>query len=232
MKILAIIPARQNSKGIKNKNMTSLCGYPLIYWTIKAAQDSELIDKIIVSTDSSNIKKYSEKFNIQKTTFRPKKFSTDSASTHSVIKYELSQLKKKGYKPDIILTLQPTSPLRNSSHIQEALKLIIEDENADAVVSCVEIPHNFSPESTMQIKNKKLVESKFSLPIYNRKKKVKYFARNGAAIYATRSRIIEKKLFNENTIPFEMSLINSVDIDNTEDLKIAELFLLDFLKKK
>ena len=73
MKILAIIPARGGSKGIKNKNIINFCGKPLIYWTIKAAQNSKLIDRVIVSTDSKKISAMAEKYNVKKTDLRPKK---------------------------------------------------------------------------------------------------------------------------------------------------------------
>ena len=229
MKILAIIPARGGSKEIKNKNIINFCGKPLIHWTISAALDSKLIDKIIVSTDSKKIMGITKNYDVENNELRPKKISEDQTPMLDVINYELNKLKLKNYEPDLIVTLQPTSPLRGWRHIDSAIKILIKEKKFDALVSCVKVPHNFNPESLMQIKNNYLIDTKFSKKIYSRHKKNKYFARNGAAIYITRKKIIHKSLFNKKTFPFEMSLFESVDIDNYEDLKFAE-FLHSFIK--
>ena len=229
-KILAIIPARGGSKGIKNKNIVNFCGKPLIYWTIKAAQNSKLIDKLIVSTDSKKIRDIAEKYNVNKINLRPKKYSTDKATTLSVLKYEIKNLEKKKYYPDVIVTLQPTSPLRNSEHIDSALKKFLKNKKADSLVSCVELPHNFNPMSLMKIKNKFLIEIDKN-KIYSRQKKNIFYARNGAAIYITKRKIIDKKIFNEKTIPFQMDNFSSVDIDTKDDIEIGSLFY-KYLKDK
>lgn len=223
MKILAIIPARKGSKGLKNKNIKNFCGKPLICWTILSALNCKLIDKIIVSTDSVEIKKISEKYNIEKNELRPKSLSDDNSPTHNVIVYEWEKQKKKKYNPEIVVTLQPTSPLRDSKHITYALKKLIANKNSDSLVSCVKVPHNFVPESLMQIKNDFLINTEHSKKIFNRNEKPIYFARNGAAIYATKERILKKCLYNENTIPFEMKFSESIDIDDENDLEIASL---------
>ena len=230
MKILAIIPARGGSKGIKNKNIINFCGKPLIYWTIKAAQNSKLIDRVIVSTDSKKISAMAEKYNVKKTDLRPKKYSTDNATTLSVLKYEIRNLEKQKYYPDVIVTLQPTSPLRNSEHIDLALKKFLKNKKADSLVSCVELPHNFNPMSLMRIKNKFLIEIDKN-KIYSRQKKQIFYARNGAAIYITKRKIIDKKIFNDNAIPFEMDCFSSVDIDTKDDIVIGSLYY-KYLKNK
>tara|TARA_B100000579_G_C22724554_1_gene801104 strand:+ start:12 stop:722 length:711 start_codon:yes stop_codon:yes gene_type:complete len=224
MNIVAIIPARGGSKGIKDKNIINFCGKPLIYWTIKAAQDSKFINKIVVSTDSKKIKKIVEKYNIKVAKLRPKKLSTNDATTHSVIVYEVKQIEKKNYFPEIIVTLQPTSPLRNNKHIDEAITKFLRNKKADSLVSCLQVKHNFNPESLMQIKNNYLYKTVFSKKINSRHNKKKYYARNGASIYISRRKIIEKCIFNEKTIPFEMSRFVSTDIDTEDDLIEATLF--------
>ncbi len=231
MKILAIIPARGGSKGIKDKNITNFCGKPLIHWTISAAINSKLIDKVIVSTDSRKIKKIANNYEVEKNELRPSKISEDNTPMIDVINYELENLKLKNYIPDIVVTLQPTSPLRRNHHIDTAITILVKKKNIDAVVSCVKVPHNFNPESLMQIKNNFLINTEFSKKIFDRHKKKQYFARNGAAIYVTRKKIIRSGLFNSRTFPFEMSFFESVDIDSKEDLKFAE-FLYNYLKKR
>mgnify|MGYP001229164366 FL=1 len=229
--ILAIIPARGESKGIKNKNIVNFCGKPLIYWTIKAAQNSKYIDRVIVSTDSKRIREIAEKYDVQRNSLRPKKYSTDYATTLSVLKYEIKKQEKKNYYPDIIVTLQPTSPLRNAHHVDSALKLFLKNKRADSLVSCMEVPHNFNPKSLMKLKGKYLIEVKKDDNNYSRHLKNTLYARNGAAIYITRRSLIEKKLFNDFTIPFEMNRFVSVDIDSKDDLLIASMFY-KYLKEK
>ena len=231
MNILAIIPARGGSKGIKNKNIVNFCGKPLIYWTIKAAQDSKYIDKVIVSTDSKKIREIAERYNVAKNSLRPKKYSTNKASTLSVLQYEIKKQEKKKNYPDLIVTLQPTSPLRNSEHIDSALKLFFKNKRADALVSCTEVPHNFNPKSLMKLKGKYIVEVEKDEKNYSRHLKENFYARNGAAIYITKRSLIQRKLFNDFTIPFEMNRFVSIDIDSNDDLIIASMFY-KYLKDK
>ena len=225
MKIMAIIPARGGSQGIKNKNIIEFNGKPLIFWTIKAALNSKYIDKIVVSTDSREIKDVAEKNGIKVNKLRPKKFSTSKATTLSVLKYELELQKKLNYIPDIVITLQPTSPLRSTEDIDLAISIFLKNKRADSLVSCVKIPHNYNPESLMIIKNGLLKETPFSKKIYKRQKKNKYYARNGAAIYISKREILSKNIIGGRILPFEMNHIKSIDIDEKIDLKIAELYL-------
>ena len=108
------------------------------------------------------------------------------------MKYEIKNLEKKKYYPDVIVTLQPTSPLRNSDHIDLALKKFLKNKRADSLVSCIAVQHNFNPMSLMKIKNKYLKEIEKN-KIYSKNKKNIFYARNGAAIYITKRKIIDKK---------------------------------------
>jgi CMP-N,N'-diacetyllegionaminic acid synthase len=116
---LAIIPARGGSKRLPNKNILNLAGKPLIEWSIDAALKSKYIDKVVVSSDDENILKIAkDKCDIIK---RPKELATDTASSIDVIKHVLDNLEKKY---DYIVLLQPTSPLRNEKHIDEAIEFL------------------------------------------------------------------------------------------------------------
>ena len=123
------------------------------------------------------------------------------------------------------MLLQPTSPLRSNKDIDNAIKLFIKS-NATSLVSTVNLPHNFNPESIMRLKNNKLYGLKKSLKnhVTIRQQKEKYLARNGAAIYISSydSILKNKSFYGEKTIPYFMSKINSIDIDDQEDLIIAE----------
>jgi CMP-N,N'-diacetyllegionaminic acid synthase len=225
MKILAIIPARGGSKGLPQKNIKHFNGKPLIYWTIKAAKESNYINKIIVSTDDSDIANVSESFGAEIPGLRPKNLSEDNTPTLPVIHYILDQLKNnQNYVPDLIITLQATSPLRNSIHVDQAIEIFLDTPNADSLVSCTQVPHNFNPESLM-IRNKfNFLEyiNPHTLITSSRHEKPVYFARNGAAIYITKNDIIKKGLLVGNILPYFMKLSESIDIDSMDDFFIAE----------
>jgi CMP-N-acetylneuraminic acid synthetase len=134
---------------------------------------------------------------------------------------------KENYKPDIIILLQPTSPLRTSKHIDEALEKLI-NSDADSIVSVVEVPHQFNPYSVMKLEDGYL---KHFLPYDERKNirqlKPKFYARNGAAIYAFRYEcLIEKNsIYGEKILPYFMGKEESIDIDDWFDLKVAEVMI-------
>ncbi len=124
---VAIIPARGGSKGIPRKNIKLLAGKPLLYYSIKAALDATSIDEVYVSTEDKQIAEIAESFGA-KVIHRPVKLADDTASTFSVLHHAFNELDS----PDIVVVLQPTSPLRTSRHIDEAVKLL--DKDVDTVV--------------------------------------------------------------------------------------------------
>lgn len=233
MKFLAIIPARSGSKGIKDKNITNFFHKPLIYWTIQSAIKCKFIDKVIVSTDSKKIKDISIKYGAEVPFFRPKKYSDDKAKTLDAVNYTVKKLEKdKSYFADYIVTLQPTSPLRKKKNIEEAINMILNDKKADSLVSCVNVPHNFSPESLM-ISNGKYIKSlSKNKKVDRRQEKKKFIARNGAAIYITKRSKVGRYIFGGRIIPYFMSLIESIDIDCEDDLRLAYVFKKYLIKSK
>jgi len=227
MSILAIIPARGGSVGLKNKNMYPLNKRPLLFYTIQAAKKTKLIDRIIVSSDSNKILNFSKK-NLVEVIKRPKKISDSKSTTHQAIIHCLNYLKKKeNYIPDIILILQPTSPLRNSRHISSAVKIFLKDKQATSLVSCMKVPHNFHPSSLMKENDNGYLINflKGKKKIFRRQDKSFVFARNGAGIYIIKSSHIKKFLFGGKIIKFLMNEESSIDIDSLEDIKKAEMIL-------
>ena len=122
MNILGIIPARGGSKGIPKKNLRKVCGIPLIEHTIKTAKKSKKINRLIVSTDSQEIIRFVKKLDVEVPFRRPTKYASDNSSTFDVINHALEFLKKtENYSPDIVIILQPTSPLRNALTIDKSV---------------------------------------------------------------------------------------------------------------
>lgn len=228
LEILAIIPARGGSKGIPHKNIIDLCGKPLIQYTIDAAKNSQLITRVLVSTDDDEIANVSRDFGAE-VMMRPDYLSDDSAPMKDVIDYILNVLRNTGYNPDIFILLQPTSPLRTSKHIDEALHNMINNEKSDATVSVIELPHQYSPLKIMEIDNEgflyfyKEAGEKYT----TRQELPRYYARNGAAIYAVYVNAYEEthSLYGNYCIAYEMKIEESIDIDSKYDLKIASYLL-------
>jgi CMP-N,N'-diacetyllegionaminic acid synthase len=228
---LCVIPARGGSKGILRKNLRLLYGKPLIAWTIEAALNTNGLDRVIVSTEDEEIAEISKKYGAEVPFMRPAVLAQDNTPTIDVLQHILYQLAlDESYFPDSIVTLQPTSPIRTSKHIEEALSLFETDIRADCLVSCIKVPHNYHPESLMTLQrngylkhysDKKVIPSR-------RQDKSEIFARNGAAIYITRASNLDKFIVGGNIIPYIMKLHESIDIDTEEDLIQAE----NILRKK
>jgi len=220
MSVLAIIPARSGSKEIKNKNLIILKGKKLIQYTIEESMKSKIIDRIFVSSDSKKILKFSKKFKIS-TILRPKRISLDNSKTIDCVKHLLKYLKKKeNYLPKFVIVLQPTSPLRNHFHIDNALIKLMQHKKADSLVSCIKVPHHFTPQKLMIIKKNNFLQ--FDKNIVRRQKIKNYFARNGAAIYIFNYNKVKNNLFGKKVIPFIMDKKSSFDIDDLEDLNIVK----------
>ncbi len=221
---LVIIPARGGSKGIINKNIKSISGKPLIVWTIENALKSKYIDDVYVSTDCDKIAKISEKYGAIVPFFRPKNLAKDDSKTIDCINHMVNKLDPNETKFDYIIILQPTSPLRNNIHIDEAIEMIIKDKNADSLVSCIKVPHIFHPDSVMVYDDKKYLRPFLDKNEYatRRQDKSNIYSRNGAAIYITKRNKIKTYIYGGNLICYEMSMNDSVDIDNINDFKIAE----------
>ena len=135
-KNLAIIPCRSGSKGIKNKNIVNIFGKPLIYYTITFAKFCKFIDKVIVSTDSEKYRKVCEKYGVEVPFLRPKKISKDDSLDIDFIKHALKWLKKnENYKPDLIINLRPTTPLRKIKILKKAVNIIKNDKKIESVRS-------------------------------------------------------------------------------------------------
>ncbi len=230
MKFVAIIPARKGSKGIKNKNFKRFNNKPLIFWTIKAAKKSNFIDKIIVSTDSKQIQNFSISQKVDCPFLRPKKISTDTAKAKDVIFHAIDFLRKKNdYKPDAVIYLQPTSPLREAKDIDNCCKIFMKYK-PDSLVSVVKTHHNLNPNEQYQFKkNHKLSKfSKKKIGISLRQKKKIFYGKNGAAISITNIKKIKYYVDGGNILGYKMNKLKSIDIDEIEDFILAEIIQKKF----
>lgn len=221
-KYLVVIPARGGSKGIPRKNIKLLNGKPLIHYTIKAAQSIFDSSRICVSTEDFEINTIAKQTGLSFTYIRPEKLATDTSSSHEVILDVIEHYQNQGLKFETIILLQPTSPFRTSKHILEAIKLY-ESSECEMVVSVKETkcnPYfNLFEENELgdlELSKKGNFTSRQSAP--------KTYEYNGA-IYIFSKETIQSKQFSEfeRIKKYEMSAIDSVDLDEPLDWKLAEL---------
>ena len=219
MRSLGIIPARGGSKGIPLKNITLLNGKPLMAYTIEAALASNL-NKVIVSTDDEKIAKIARDYNAE-VIMRPVELAQDNTPTLPVLQHAVESLDDDF---DFIVTLQPTSPFRTALNIDEAMKLFENDPTSDTLVSVIVVPHNMVPVSLMKEKNGYLEHNiDQNQGIFRRQDKPKLYARNGPAILIMNTiQLLKGELYSGKTIPYIMNSISSIDIDDKNDLLIAE----------
>ena len=218
-KILSIIPARGNSKGIPLKNLAKLNGKPLLQYTIDASLKSKLINRTIVSTDNKKIKEEAKRLGAE-VVDRPKKLSGDTIAIEPAIQYTLDYLKKKeNYIPNIIVLLSNTHPFRTSKHIDDALSLLFK-KKFDSVltgyqlhtffwkkqVDSTAIPINYDPQ-------KRPNRQEIEIPLFE----------NGALFATTYSAFIKSRCRISGKIGFyKMALHTSYNIDTQNDLLDAE----------
>jgi len=224
-RVIGLIPARGGSKGIHRKNLAPLAGKPLIQYTFEAALESKLLDRVILSTDNPEIADFARSLNIEVPFFRPKSLATDTASTRSVQVHALKWLHDdEGTMPEVMVTLQPTSPLRNSMHIDEAIREF-HSRNVDSVISVT--PVNEHPYEVVGFADGQMFRP-LERPdgIVRRQEYPPYFFINGA-IYVTRSSVLldQDSGFGKTVYGYEMDPKQSIDIDNGLDLQIAQFLL-------
>ena len=230
METLGLITARGGSISIPKKSITPLMGRPLLAYTCDAALASARLSRVVLSTDDEEIAAVGQDCGVEVPVMRPDELAQEDTLILPVIQHIVRWLKNhEDYSPDLLLLLQPTSPLREARHIDEAIRLI-EESGADCVVSVTPVPHQFNPVSVLSIVDGILEPF---LPgeggkIQRRQEKPPVYARNGPAIYLGRTENLMKPdahLYMGICRPYIMETQHSVDIDSYEDLAHAELIL-------
>ncbi|QHQ60698.1 acylneuraminate cytidylyltransferase family protein [Anaerocolumna sedimenticola] len=224
--MIAIIPARGGSKGLPGKNIKELAGYPLIYYTIKAAKEANSIDRIIVSTDDKKIADIASNFGAEIPFLRPEELAADHSKAIDNYIYTVDRLNQtRTIAIDEFIVLQPTSPLRTSKDIDNAIELFYKMK-AETVISVVKAEHpptwykKISPDGILIDYYTSVDNSQ------NRQEEEVTFLPNGA-IFVFNFNALKKNCgyYNSKTYPYVMPQENSVDIDTPIDFQLAELLL-------
>mgnify|MGYP001225143742 CR=1 FL=1 len=223
-KILGLIPARGGSKGIPMKNLYPFNNKPLIQWTIESALDSNLLDKIIVSTDDDNIANFSKSKGVEVPFLREKYLAEDKSLIIDTVLRIIEQFKSFDY----VLLLQPTSPLRNKHDITNIINLK-KKYNASSLVSVCEANEN--PALFYEINDNYLSKTFKEFKSSNRQDFRKNYIINGALYLSSVENLRKYKSFiTPITVPYIMPRERSIDIDDITDIKWAE-FIKNFKKK-
>ena len=220
MKRLAIIPARSGSKGLKNKNILNLCGKPLMAYSIEAAIKSNLFNRIILSTDSEEYGKIALEYGSE-VLYRSKELSSDTASSFMVIKDVLDKVKDTY---DYFMLLQPTSPMRTSKHIIEAIELF--DKNIEKFDFLVSLKQSECPSNQIQPVEEDGSLKNFINDTNFRRQNYKEYTPNGA-IYIAKpdSYLRAKDVYGPKGLAYLMSNFDSIDIDNELDYELAKIYM-------
>lgn len=227
MNVLGLIPARGGSKGIAHKNIVILAGKPLLAYTCDAALESRCLTRVILNTDDPEIAQVGRDCGVDVPFMRPADLAADDTPILPVIQHTLAWLDEhENFHADVIVLLQPTSPLRQAEHIDTAVDKLT-DMGVDTVVSVIPVPHQFNPVSLMQLDDRGcLTPFTSGEMILRRQEKPRLFARNGPAVLAIRREVIQQgKLYGDRILPLEMGPAESIDIDNADDLAMAEFWL-------
>ena len=229
-KIVAVITARGGSKGVPQKNIKPVLGKPLIAYSIEASLQSRTLSKTIVSTDDETIAKTAQHYGAEVPFLRPKHLATDTATSVSVLQHAINFLaEEKGYLADIVVCLQPTSPLRSTEDIDGAVTLCV-DTGSDSVVSLCEA--DYHPYWMKKLEGDRVCPlMDVNDEKYSRRQDLPPVYQLNGALYVTRRKILmeEARLLGENTLAYIMPQERSIDIDSPLDFKLTELLMREWV---
>lgn len=221
--VLALVPARGGSKGIPDKNIRPLAGMTLLEYAARAAAESQVVSRAVLSTDSERIAAEGRRVGLEVPFLRPSHLAADDTPMLPVIEHAVDYLEQHGWSPEIIVLLQPTSPLRRPDHIRDAVRQLRES-GADSVVTVVALPRHLSPDYVMRIEEGQLVPF---LPhggdVTRRQDARPAYARDGT-VYAFWRRTLRdtRTIYGNHCRPFVLPLRESLTIDTPEDWNEAE----------
>jgi len=228
--VLAVIPARAGSKGLPGKNIKKLLGKPLILWSVEAAKQCKYIDDIYVSTDSNEIADIVKQSGISVPSLRPNNLATDNSSSIDVVIFSIDDAQKKFNKVyDLVVLLEPTSPLRDYSDISSALEELVATNNAKAITG-LGIIEDHHPEFIVSLSkdgfHKPYVERKETSGHLRRQDISKLYFHEGS-IYISYIDYFKKvkSFYTEKTIGYIVPKWKSLEVDDIYDFIMIEAIM-------
>lgn len=225
MKILAIIPARGGSKGVPRKNVRLLGNKPLIEYSIDAAIESNVFEKIVVSTDDEEIAIAAEIAGCKPPFIRPTELAQDDSTSISVVLHAINFFEQQNIFFDAVCLLQPTSPFREKGFINKAIN-VFKETNSDSLISVLPVPHEYNPHWVFEELNGTLKISTGDETIIPRRQELpKAYHRDGS-LYITKTETLKKESFFGKKISYiESNKEFYVNIDTFKDWEMAEKLL-------
>ena len=226
MKVLCTICAREGSKGVPNKNIKEIAGKPLIAFSIQQALESNLFDKIVVSTDSDEIRKIAKQYGAESWFSRPAGLSKDDSPKIPVIKHALEESEKKfNCKFGHIIDLDITAPLRHVEDIRQAYKIFLKDSFDNLITGTRSRKNPYF--NMIEIKNGAIELSKKlkNTPV-SRQLAPQVFDMNASIYIWTRDFLLkENSLFSGRLGFYQMPEDRSIDIDSPLDWEIVKMLM-------
>ncbi len=224
MNVLGLIPARGGSKGVPRKNIKPLAGKPLLNYTAEAALSSELLTRVILSTEDEEIAEVGRACGIEVPFLRPAELAQDTTPTLPVVQHALRFLEEQGSHFDAVCLLQPTNPLRRTADIDSCIELL-ESGQADTVFTVLAVPAEHNPH-WVYFRNEDgslRLSTGEATPISRRQDLPPAYHREGS-VYVSRRDVVMfgNSLYGARVIGFEIERQRSVNIDNLNDWARAE----------
>lgn len=225
MKALGLIPARGGSKGVPGKNVRPLAGRSLVARAFDSARAANVLDRIVISTDDAAIAAEARRIGLEVPFLRPPELAGDASPMIDVAVHALRTLAAGGYTPDVLVLLQPTSPLRTPEHIREALRRL---GDHDALCTVIPVPKDLCPHYLMKIADNGLLD--FFLPDgsrYTRRQDVPQAYRREGTLFVTRTSTIleERSFYGARCAPYLLDPAESLNIDTQDEWDEAEQLL-------
>ena len=227
LRIVALVPARGGSKGIPGKNLRMAGGKSLVRRAVESGLESRRVSRVLLSTDSETIAEEGRNAGAEVPFLRPEELAKDDTPSFAVVVHALEWLERnEGRLPDILVLLQPTAPLRQARHIDEALDLLV-SSGARSVVSVTPVPGHHHPAWQFSIRSGALVSFMEGSKVPARRQDLEpTYTRNGAVYAAHVKAWLEGGfVYGQGCVPYVMEPEDSVNVDGPEDLALAEFFL-------
>ena len=229
MRVLGVVTARGGSKGIPGKNLKRLAGQPLIWHTLQSAAAAGVFDRVIVSTDDHAIANFSRVHGCEVPFLRPVELAQDETPHLPVLQHAVTWLKdQEGYRPDAVMILQPTSPLRRAEDIRESVALL-EKSGADSVLTVSAVSTHVHPLRMLRIADDGTARLYVSgAPVrdrVNRRQDLPPAWLMNGAIYLFQTHVLsgpQASLYGERSVALPIPAPYDISLDDPEDWEVAE----------
>jgi len=231
-KILGIVPARMDSKGLFQKNIKLFRGKPLLHYALHAALGSKHIDKVILSTESEKIISICNQIDKLETVLRPSKLASDTASSISVVQHVIEFEKDRGFQYDVVIIIQPTSPLVIADDIDQTLALHI-NRKVNSCFTVSKVQH-FVPSKFFMMDDSNIISPLFDGNPKNRTRQnfASAYSLNGSCFSFLVEDVMNGKAWEGKSVGYEIPSERSIDIDTELDFEIAQFLHRKFFGQK